>query len=90
MAQHLLLIQWFFSMSDIVNTNIRGLDFSLLLALDALYEERSVTRAAERLALTQSTVSGMLNRLRDLLDDELYLRTLMLHQACLLNTVSAS
>ena len=62
-------------MNDILNTNIRGLDFSLLLALDALYEERSVTRAADRLSLTQPTVSGMLNRLRNLLGDELYVRT---------------
>lgn len=62
-------------MNDIVIANIRGLDLNLLLALDALYEERSVTRAADRLALTQPTVSGMLKRLREMFDDELYIRT---------------
>ncbi|MEP1092221.1 MAG: LysR family transcriptional regulator [Rhizobiaceae bacterium] len=55
--------------------DIRTLDITLLLAFDALYEERSVTRAANRLALTQPTVSGMLKRLRDLFDDDLYIRT---------------
>jgi len=58
-----------------MTTNIRHLDLDLLLALDALYEERSVTRAADRLALTQPTVSGMLKRLRAVFGDELYIRT---------------
>ena len=71
----MLLVQSQFGMSDIVKTNIRGLDFGLLLALDAVYQERSVTRAAERLALSQPAVSGMLNKLRDLLGDELFVRT---------------
>lgn len=55
--------------------DIRRLDLNLLAALDMLLEERSVTRAAERLSLTQPTVSGMLNRLRDLLGDPLFVRT---------------
>src|SRR5215470_6661046 len=50
------------------------LDLNLLVALDALLEERSVTRAARRLRLTQSTVSGMLARLRAALDDPLFVR----------------
>ncbi|WDY59977.1 LysR family transcriptional regulator [Pseudomonas sp. PSKL.D1] len=54
--------------------DIRNLDFNLLKALDALLDERSVTRAAERLALTQPAVSGMLNRLRDSFDDPLFVR----------------
>ena len=58
-----------------MKTNIRNLDRNLLLTLDALYDERNVTRAAERLALTQPTVSGMLKRLRELFDDALYVRT---------------
>ncbi len=58
-----------------MNANIRNLDLTLLLTLDALYEERSVTRAANRLSLSQPAVSGILNRLRDLFGDELYLRT---------------
>ena len=55
--------------------NIRNVDLNLLVAFNALYETRNVTRAAERLALTQPTVSGMLNRLRDLFDDPLFVRT---------------
>ncbi|MEM9044784.1 MAG: LysR family transcriptional regulator [Pseudomonadota bacterium] len=55
--------------------DIRRLDLNLLVVLDALYKERSVTRAAERLTLTQPTVSGMLRRLREIFDDELYLRS---------------
>lgn len=58
-----------------MNSNIKGMDLNLLLAFNALYEERSVTRAADRLALTQPIVSGMLKRLRDLFSDELYIRT---------------
>ena len=55
--------------------NIRKIDLNLLVAFDALYDARNVTRAAERLALTQPTVSGMLNRLRDLFADPLFVRT---------------
>jgi len=55
-------------------TDIRKIDLNLLVVLDSLLEERSVTRAAERLGYTQSTVSGMLSRLRDLFDDPLFVR----------------
>lgn len=54
--------------------DIRSLDLNLLKALDALLDERSVTGAAERLALTQPAVSGMLARLRDAFDDPLFVR----------------
>ncbi len=47
----------------------------MLVAFNALYDVRNVTRAAERLALTQPTVSGMLTRLRDLFGDPLFVRT---------------
>lgn len=55
--------------------NIRNLDLNLLRTLDALLDEGSVTRAAERLALTQPAVSGMLTRLRDSFDDPLFVRS---------------
>lgn len=55
--------------------DIRGIDLNLLVVLDVLLEERSVTRAAARLHVTQSTVSGMLARLRDALGDPLFVRT---------------
>lgn len=54
--------------------NIRSLDLNLLKALDALLDERNVTRAAEKLALTQPAVSSMLNRLRVKFSDPLFVR----------------
>src|SRR3989344_731623 len=55
--------------------DIRAMDLNLLKALDALLDERSVTRAAQRLSLTQPAVSGMLTRLRESFDDPLFVRT---------------
>lgn len=57
-----------------MNSDIRHLDFNLLKTLDTLLDERSVTRAAERLSLTQPAVSGMLTRLRESFDDPLFVR----------------
>lgn len=54
--------------------DLRRIDLNLLVILDALLEERHVSRAAERLAMTQPAVSHALNRLRDLLDDPLLVR----------------
>jgi LysR family transcriptional regulator, nod-box dependent transcriptional activator len=50
------------------------LDLNLLVALDALLAERSVTRAAERLHVTQSAMSVSLRRLRGHFDDDLLVR----------------
>ncbi|AOJ06817.1 LysR family transcriptional regulator [Burkholderia mayonis] len=47
------------------------LDLNLLVTLDALLDERRITRAAERLNLSQSAISGMLGRLREYFDDDL-------------------
>jgi len=58
-----------------MKNDIRSLDLNLLKALDALLDERSVTRASERLSLTQPAVSGMLARLRDYFGDPLFVRT---------------
>lgn len=49
-------------------------DLNLLRIFDALLEERSVTRAGLRLNLSQSAVSHALNRLRHMLNDELFIR----------------
>jgi DNA-binding transcriptional LysR family regulator len=46
-------------------------DLNLLIALDALLAERNVTRAAERMHMTQSAMSGVLGRLRDYFGDQL-------------------
>jgi DNA-binding transcriptional LysR family regulator len=50
------------------------LDLNLLRVFDALLDERSVTRAGDRLGLSQSAVSHALGRLRLMLDDELFAR----------------
>ncbi|VVN33019.1 Nodulation protein D 2 [Pseudomonas fluorescens] len=47
------------------------LDLNLLVALDVLLEEQNITRAAERLHMTQSATSGVLARLRTYFEDEL-------------------
>ena len=51
-----------------------SLDLNLLRVFDALIEEHSVTRAGERLGLSQSAISHALNRLRYVLNDELFVR----------------
>jgi len=58
-----------------MNSDIRKIDLNLLLTLSVLLEEKNVSRAAARLSLTQPAVSGMLNRLRDIFDDQLFVRT---------------
>jgi len=47
------------------------LDLNLLVALDTLLEERSVSRAADRLNLSQSALSSSLSRLREYFGDDL-------------------
>ncbi len=54
--------------------HIHGIDANLLVSLDALLREGSVTRAAERVGLTQSAMSHALSRLRAHLDDPLLVR----------------
>lgn len=54
--------------------NISNFDLNLLRVFDALMREHNVSRAAERLALSQPAVSNALNRLRQLLDDPLLVR----------------
>lgn len=49
-------------------------DLSLLVVLQVLLEERSVTRAARRLGRSQPATSRALQRLRELLDDPLFVR----------------
>ncbi|NMX34788.1 LysR family transcriptional regulator [Pseudomonas sp. WS 5413] len=54
--------------------DLRRVDLNLLVILDALLSEQHVTRAAERLHLSQPAVSHALGRLRDLLGDPLLVR----------------
>jgi DNA-binding transcriptional LysR family regulator len=52
-----------------------SLDLNLLRVFDAVMEERSVLRASQKVFLSQSAVSHSLARLREMLDDELFIRT---------------
>lgn len=54
--------------------NFRHLDLNLLRVFDAVMGEGSLTRAADKLALTQPAVSNALRRLREALGDELLVR----------------
>lgn len=60
---------------DMHEVNLRAVDLNLLVVLEALLEERSVTRAAERLHMSQPAVSRALQRLRDTFDDLLIARS---------------
>jgi DNA-binding transcriptional LysR family regulator len=51
--------------------NFRTLDLNLLRVLDEVLAERSLTKAARNLAMTQPAVSNAMKRLRDVLGDEL-------------------
>lgn len=55
--------------------DIATIDLNLLRALDALLDERSVSRAAQRLGVTQPAVSGMLLRLRETFGEPLFVRS---------------
>ena len=57
------------------DVKLHQLDLNLLLALDALVSLRSVTRAAEKLFVSQPAMSHSLNRLRAFFDDPLLVRS---------------
>ncbi|MGE8153982.1 LysR family transcriptional regulator [Pseudomonas vancouverensis] len=54
------------------SVNTRTLDLNLLVVFATLWDTQNVTRAGERLALSQPAVSHALRRLRERLDDELF------------------
>jgi DNA-binding transcriptional LysR family regulator len=61
-------------MATIDAMDVRGLDLNLLIPLRALLTERHVTRAAEKLGITQPAMSASLARLRTLFGDQLLVR----------------
>jgi DNA-binding transcriptional LysR family regulator len=61
-------------MSNMQDMHLASLDLNLIVALDALLAERSVTKAAERIGITQSAMSHALARLRLVTQDELLVR----------------
>jgi DNA-binding transcriptional LysR family regulator len=62
-------------MSIIQFMNINGIDLNLLLAFEALMDERQVGRAANRVGLSQPAFSNAIGRLRTRLEDPLFVRT---------------
>ena len=61
-------------MSDMSDVNLASVDLNLLHVLSVVLEERSATRAAARLHVTQSAVSNTLRRARDVFSDPLVVR----------------
>ena len=57
-----------------MSLNLRGIDLNLLPVFEAVFEEHSLSRAAARLAMTQSAVSHALSRLRTVFRDDLFVR----------------
>lgn len=56
--------------------DMAGIDLNLLLVFDALMQEQNVTRAGQRIGLSQPATSAALARLRHLFEDELLVKTI--------------
>jgi DNA-binding transcriptional LysR family regulator len=54
---------------------LSAIDLNLLVVFDAVMQERSVTRAGDRLGLSQPAISHALTRLRHMLKDDLFIRS---------------
>lgn len=61
-------------MNDLRHINLARIDLNLLVVFDALMSERNVTRAGEKIGLSQPATSNALSRLRKLFEDELFVR----------------
>ena len=54
---------------------LRGIDLNLIVVLDAVLEERNLTRAGEAIGMTQPTVSSSVAKLRKIIGDQLLVRS---------------
>lgn len=61
-------------MDNIDHFNLRSFDLNLMVAFDAMMQELSVTKSAEKLRIGQSAMSHNLSTLRMLLQDDLFVR----------------
>jgi len=57
-----------------INSMLRRVDLNLLLIFDVLMQEQNVSKAAERVFLSQPAMSNALNRLREMFDDPILIR----------------
>lgn len=55
-------------------TGLKHLDLNLLVVFEAVYSAGNISQAARRLGMSQPTISNALRRLRDSLDDPLFVR----------------
>lgn len=62
-------------MSSMDTRRLSRMDLNLMVAFQVLLEEQNVSKAAERLFITQSAMSKTLSRLRELFDDQLFTRS---------------
>lgn len=53
---------------------LKGLDLNLLVVFEAIYSSGNISQAAKSLGMSQPTISNALGRLRDTLDDQLFVR----------------
>ena len=53
---------------------IKDTDLNLFIAFDVIYTEKNLTKSGQVLGITQPAVSNALARLRDLFNDELFIR----------------
>jgi DNA-binding transcriptional LysR family regulator len=70
-----IFVQCILLISNMRITQLRQADLNLLVVFTALAEERSVSRAAARLFLSQPALSRALQRLREMFHDDLLIRT---------------
>jgi DNA-binding transcriptional LysR family regulator len=68
------LLKWIDITFIIHVMNLRRVDLNLLVIFDALMRERNVTRAADKVGLSQPAFSNALSRLRAFFEDDLFLR----------------
>lgn len=57
-----------------MSVNLKNVDLNLLVIFEAVYATGNISRAAERLGMSQPAVSNALARLRELIDDPLFVR----------------
>lgn len=60
--------------SSAMAVNLKKLDLNLLVIFEAVYSTQNISQAASRLAMSQPAVSNSLARLREMLDDPLFVR----------------
>lgn len=69
------MVVWAKLIGHAAMTDLRKFDLNLLVAFEVLLREMNVSRAAEKMCVTQSSMSHILQRLRQQLDDPVLVRT---------------